>query len=430
MRSLNRFIFFLSTLSVGHTLQTQSQLGFCAWNPRSSLLGHHACSITDETHLSSGEGLEGNASQGYPPNEVNEAVWSRRDDCIDKYCIWVNQGFFERGIAVVTTAQNYQQIKHLPSSATDTKDNNDRFSFVDVPGRGKGLVANKAIRRGEPIVAAKPALLVHRGLFEDLSPEDLYELLDMAVDSLPKTGRESYMAQAGEMGGHLATNILFTNSYQINLGEPDGFHYGTYPDVSRLNHDCRPNLAFYIDQNLTHHTRAVRDIKPGEELTVSYIDPLQVRIARQERLRNTLGFSCGCSQCSLPKSEADASDARLLSIQEIESELSDFNSQAASPAMIERLMTLYEEERLVFNMAGAYTFAALNHNLSGRAEMAQKYARMAVEADILEEGPHSSDVQSMQILASNPKGHWSFNLKPGRCTLSSLLSSFQLALTH
>src|SRR4051812_28312599 len=51
--------------------------------------------------------------------------------------------------------------------------------------------------------------------------------------------------------------------------------------VSRLNHACSPNLGYYFDSTtLSHRVYAVRDIFPGEELTISYVEyvPLPTHI--------------------------------------------------------------------------------------------------------------------------------------------------------
>lgn len=43
--------------------------------------------------------------------------------------------------------------------------------------------------------------------------------------------------------------------------------------MSRLNHACSPNLGYYFDSaTLSHRVYAVRDIFPGEELTISYVE--------------------------------------------------------------------------------------------------------------------------------------------------------------
>jgi hypothetical protein len=109
-----------------------------------------------------------------------------------------------------------------------------------IQGKGNGLVATRTIRRGERIMAARPALLVHRDALIELELEEVYHLIDLAVNSLSKPRKDRYVAQAGTMGGRKNTDILFTNSFQVSLGDLDGFHYGNFPEVSLLNHDCRP----------------------------------------------------------------------------------------------------------------------------------------------------------------------------------------------
>ena len=40
-----------------------------------------------------------------------------------------------------------------------------------------------------------------------------------------------------------------------------------------MNHDCAANLGYYFDEGtLRHKVYAVRDIIPGEELSVGYIE--------------------------------------------------------------------------------------------------------------------------------------------------------------
>ena len=43
--------------------------------------------------------------------------------------------------------------------------------------------------------------------------------------------------------------------------------------VSSLNHDCAPNLGYYFDSAFAElRVYAVRDVLPGEELTISYVE--------------------------------------------------------------------------------------------------------------------------------------------------------------
>jgi hypothetical protein len=170
-------------------------------------------------------------------------------------------------------------------------------------------------------------------------------------------------------------------------------------------------VAFYIDKSLTHHTHAVRDIQPGEELSISYLDSFSAREERQDRAQRSWGFKCTCAQCTLPKSEAKASDRRLQAIYDTENKLAAGDDKV-TPRMAEKLIRLYKEERMDFKISGAYTLAAMNYNMFGNEKMARKYADLAVEAGVVESGPESADVVAMQKLAEDPRAHFTWNQKP------------------
>ncbi len=74
---------------------------------------------------------------------------------------------------------------------------------------------------------------------------------------------------------------------------------------SCVNHSCNPNAAATCDQG--NHTVAIvaqRDIRAGEEVTLSYIDESLPYKQRQAELRD-YGFVCRCDKCV-----ADAAAAR------------------------------------------------------------------------------------------------------------------------
>lgn len=48
-----------------------------------------------------------------------------------------------------------------------------------------------------------------------------------------------------------------------------------YSLISRLNHSCRANTAYHFKAGGAIVVRAVVDIEPGEELCISYLDPIQ-----------------------------------------------------------------------------------------------------------------------------------------------------------
>lgn len=317
---------------------------------------------------------------------------------------------------MVTTPENAQKIAKFPSisSLEIVETPSPSFHATEVPGKGIGLVANKTIKRGERIMAWQPTFLMHHSLVKELDSESQHRILDLALHKLPAPRRRAFARQLGQFGGHQVSDIMATNSFQIDVGGDDGHHLGNFPDVSRFNHDCRPNVAFRIDNHLTHHTHAVRDIAAGEELTISYMNPFETWASRRLHIEKSWGFVCTCKHCSMSQKEIEKSDRRLDEIEEIEAELGDFNSKKVSTRMIDRLINLYEEERLQAKTHGAYVLAALNYNLFGNAKKAKQYATLAVETGIIEFGPDAGDVKAMRTLAKNPKQHWSWRMRVGR----------------
>lgn len=259
-----------------------------------------------------------------------------------------------------------------------------------------------------------PAMLVHRAFFESVAvaPQSQDALLDSAVALLPPPLRKEFLAQ---MGGSPSA-ILATNSFQMDIGSGsgDGHHYGNFPEVSRLNHDCRPNAAFHIGADLAHTTMAARDVDPRTELAISYIDPLLPRAARQQRIRHAWDFACGCALCSSSHKAADKSDARLREIARIEAALADFTDESVTARVLGRLVQLYADERLDASVAGAYTLVALNYNMLGDARSAQRYARLAHEALLVEKGPGHGDLAEMAELARSPRAHFTWRARVRR----------------
>ncbi|XP_061621808.1 histone-lysine N-methyltransferase SMYD3 isoform X1 [Phyllopteryx taeniolatus] len=86
------------------------------------------------------------------------------------------------------------------------------------------------------------------------------------------------------------------NCFTISDEELQAIGVGLYPSLSLLNHDCRPNCVM-VFEGTKLHLRAVRDIKPAEELTISYIETLSLTEQRQKQLEDQYHFTCRCQKC-------------------------------------------------------------------------------------------------------------------------------------
>ncbi|XP_068430252.1 histone-lysine N-methyltransferase SMYD1a [Clinocottus analis] len=85
---------------------------------------------------------------------------------------------------------------------------------------------------------------------------------------------------------------------------------GLFPNLCLVNHDCWPNctailnhgnqsaLSSALHSQRRVELRAVAKISEGEELTISYVDFLNLSADRQKKLKERFHFLCSCQHCS------------------------------------------------------------------------------------------------------------------------------------
>jgi hypothetical protein len=300
-----------------------------------------------------------------------------------------------------------------------------KVELREIPGKGMGLIATAHIRRGELLMAETPSLMVDYRAFHELSKEQYTSLQAHAVSHLPAP----HKALVLNLSTHTTTHshlpfderidlIAATNSFDIDPSPNDvvdqhNSFYSLFPAIARLNHNCRPNADYrFSHATLAQYVHAARDIPPGEELTISYINPLASRAERQARL-GQWGFECACPLCALDGGgRREESDRRIEAIRRVQEELTDWDrgskGSRACPQMAELLVSLYEMERLDTIMYEAYMFAALEYNAAGDAWTAVKYARLGVEWGIPMVGEEDEEMRDLRELAEDPWGHWSW----------------------
>ena len=78
---------------------------------------------------------------------------------------------------------------------------------------------------------------------------------------------------------------------------------GVYKICSCFNHSCDPNLqvTYGDDNDETLVAFAIKDIKIGDEICISYIDESAPRKERQEQLSEHYFFDCICEKCEEEK---------------------------------------------------------------------------------------------------------------------------------
>ncbi|KAG6027952.1 hypothetical protein E4U41_000812 [Claviceps citrina] len=311
-----------------------------------------------------------------------------------------------RGISIITTEERikpFRRVTLAPGVNSRPSSSPPPFEKRDIPGKGRGLVATSMIRRGDRVFAHTPLILVDAEMFLE-AELDWIALEEEAVNGLPARSQGLFWELYGRPVQHPVAGRVDANSFNLVVDDSETTFYGVFPETSRLNHDCRPNLAYYFDNNtLTHYVHAITDIPPGAEISITYIDSSRPREARMAQLRSTWGFNCSCSQCSLPPELARVSDRRLDQIHDLMVRVS--SGIVASPAAADRLVSLFHQERLHAPVAEAYSIAALSACFEGRYTETLHWATLALEATLLDSGPQSPNVGDLAQMADRPDEH-------------------------
>ncbi|KAK7951081.1 uncharacterized protein PG986_006809 [Apiospora aurea] len=359
--------------------------------------------------------------------------WVRSKPCISagktEYCAFTKPSFSSsEGVSVVTTPERLSKLakgifSDKRGQAQLSHNSADSYEDAEIPGKGIGLMATKPIRTGQRIMARTPAVMLDRGALDTLSEDESVELLIQGVEALPSIHRDRYL----NLTTHISvpsremriSQIFAVNSFRTGVGDQGADFHSVFTEISRLNHDCRPNCVYYFDpETLSNKVYAVRDIMPGEEITVSYIDGFQTAAGRRARLHEHWGFECGCPACTAEPYLVSESDSRIEQILQLWSELDDYSANAStsakapSPEKAELLIELYRLERLEGRMQEAYYRAAVEYLGVGKIAQAMRYARLCIDSGLKFKGPGKVFIASMEDLLKNPTGHkyWRFRL--------------------
>ena len=79
----------------------------------------------------------------------------------------------------------------------------------------------------------------------------------------------------------ISTNAILTLRNDRKKIAPFELCYGLYINCSFFNHSCDPNCFYYGIANMLI-VKTIKDIKKGEELTVSYIEPKPAYMRKNE----------------------------------------------------------------------------------------------------------------------------------------------------
>ncbi|KAK3900050.1 hypothetical protein C8A05DRAFT_46035 [Staphylotrichum tortipilum] len=253
------------------------------------------------------------------------------------------------------------------------------YAVRDFPGKGKGAVATRNIAKGTAVLVDRVSVLSEAEFPPGVGGKEVEGLLEVAVRRLGEPERVRGLARRGGRGMGVVEEVVLTNSFGVEVGGR-GF-MGLFVDVARFNHACKPNAFIHFSPTTLSMTIwAARDIKPGEEITITYSAAGMTSKERLETLEKVWGFACTCSLCTSSTEELGASDANREEIRSLQEKVIDLAQQGQfrkSVAAAERMFSLIEEEGLTEQMGDMYEVPAQLYYRIGDLYKALEYFRKA-----------------------------------------------------
>ncbi|CAK9047352.1 unnamed protein product [Durusdinium trenchii] len=211
------------------------------------------------------------------------------------------------------------------------------FEIRDVPGKGLGAVAVRDLAEGELVIEERPPITF-------VDAPNWEEKIQKQFETLPKKTQEALMSLHDTEEPKTLTGIFNTNSIGCYSESLDG---SLCVLVSRFNHSCVPNCEqFWDDEMFRQKLFACKDIKKGEELCFSYLEPFLPYTQREEIFRRRYAFQCHCPACQ--EQSHDASDQRRRRLGELVRQLNRGVSPDADAgtSLAKELLQLCDEEGL------------------------------------------------------------------------------------
>jgi hypothetical protein len=396
-----------AALLVVSQLSAEATKDYCDWRTQPQHLVANALASCPQTPL----------DKMHESDVYREHAWSHDPYCVTgserQYCVHTTHHFrASQGLSIIATpraaeaaSRTFEYARKSPYYAHK----NHRYEVQDVPGKGKGLVAKRTIKRGSTIMLDSPRIISSSQLPFHVGPVEGIDLFNTAVERLPTAGKELVMSLDKSSGGTGVDDVLKTNSFacQINDDGVEDSYLCLFPEVARINHACRPNAhARFIPKTLLMEIKALRDIKPGEEISISYGKVDMKHLDRQKLYKEGWGFTCTCELCAADAYGIKGSDQRRTQFGRLREKLNAITAETYDAQQIiaweNQVFEISEKEGFEVLIAEDYERMAYVHSGLGSLQEARAWARKAknslVEWTIVDGGPDNELRRVDQLL--------------------------------
>ena len=283
------------------------------------------------------------------------------------------------------------------------------WNIQDIPNKGKGLIATRALTPGTLILSEEPLLTseVFTSVDMDVTEQDLTR----ALHKLPKESQKAFTSLFNNFPGkHNLGGIFRSNAYPLGPNSGVGAVFAT---VSRINHSCNPTTVQRWNPLLERMTvYAVRPIPTGTEITTAYHvgGPSSVR---KPILKEHFGFDCTCEVCSLPDDKLRTSDARMIRVENLDQSIGNAEAVRYSPGKVLKncrtMLEIFDAENIKDDRLTRLYFDCFQVcNMHSDQARARVFAKKYCDAKKMAAGKDSLDLLEMLPYVKKPASHESF----------------------
>lgn len=170
----------------------------------------------------------------------SSSPWTSQDNChnsTETFCVFSSKTFAGgRGISILTTIDRVENLQQLPAFVDENalsgvnEQPSPPFEEKELPGRGRGLIANKMLHRGDKIFAHTPILMLDSEIFGELETDQWLELEHAGVNNLPPKTKKMFSALYGSPVTDPVSDRIDTNAFVLDLHGVT--YYAVFPETA------------------------------------------------------------------------------------------------------------------------------------------------------------------------------------------------------
>lgn len=172
---------------------------------------------------------------------VDWSPWTHRPGCVDaekdptqKYCVYSNSRHGYQGISIITkpktAADSAGMLNEEFPGGHSINTTTPSYAIVDIPPKGKGVVATRRISRAEPFMSDWATVVLDLSFPKMMQQRVGHQYLHLAADQLSDPDKVLDLSRSSAKAIDVMEDILGTNAFSFTLG--DDPHMALYPEVA------------------------------------------------------------------------------------------------------------------------------------------------------------------------------------------------------